>query len=193
MVWEGSQSLTLSPLFSLVSSSSVLQLLPFRNIGEPMFFKLHYECTLLCFYKLSLFYPGFHFFLTSGSQPLLSYDVHLPVIFCVYLFYFQPFLINCFYVSCFHQSCFFLCDPTWNFFFFFNCCSSTVVSIFIPPRLPAPPSPPPTLKPTQFGFVHVSFIYLPLCPPLSLSPFPSDCCQFVLSFSASDSILLACL
>ena len=81
---------------------------------------------------------------------------------------------------------------------FFYCCSSPVVSIFLPPRPPPQPSPPRTLKPTVFGFVHVSFIHvpwwlLPYFPPLSLYLLPSGYCQFVLYFNVSGYILLACL
>ena len=43
------------------------------------------------------------------------------------------------------------------FFLFFNCCSSTIVSIFTPLW-------PPTLEPTPFGFIHMSFIHVPWWP-----------------------------
>ena len=42
--------------------------------------------------------------------------------------------------------------------YFCYCCSNIVVSIFSPPCPLPHPTPPPTLKPTPFGFVHVSFI-----------------------------------
>ena len=52
-----------------------------------------------------------------------------------------------------------------------------------PPHPLHHPSPPPTLQPTPFGFVHVSFIHIPwwpfsLYPPLSLSPLLSGYCKF---------------
>ena len=50
---------------------------------------------------------------------------------------------------------FFLIFDT-SLFFFFYCRLSTIVSIFTPPYL----SLPPTLTPTPFGFVHVSFIHV---------------------------------
>ena len=77
---------------------------------------------------------------------------------------------------------------------FLHCCSSTVVSIFTPQHPSLHPFPPPTLKPTPFGFVHVSFIHVPSCPPhyqlLSLSLL-SAYCQIVLYFNVS-CILFAC-
>ena len=75
---------------------------------------------------------------------------------------------------------------TLLFIYLFYCCSSTVVSIFTPPQ-------PPTLDPTPFGFVPVSFILVPWWTfpnflPLSLSSLPYGYCQFVLYFSVSGYI-----
>ena len=60
------------------------------------------------------------------------------------------------------------------------------------------PFPSPTAILLPFGFVHVSFIYVPwwpfpYFPPLPFSSLPSGCCQFVLYFNVSGYILLACL
>ena len=80
---------------------------------------------------------------------------------------------------------------------FCYCCSSTFVFIFTSPHLLLHPSPPPTLEPTPFGFLHVSFIHGPWWPThyllLPLSLFLSDYCQIVLYFNVSAWILLACL
>ena len=89
------------------------------------------------------------------------------------------------------------------FLVFFNLFFLIVVqaqlSPFSPPHAPLPhSSPPSTLKPTPFGFIHVSFIYVPwkpfpYFPLLPCSLLPSGYCQFLLYFSVSGSILLACL
>ena len=81
---------------------------------------------------------------------------------------------------------------------FFYCCSSTIVSIFPPLLYPTPPTPPPTLNPTPlclcpWVLYTCSLMTLPLLSPISPSPVPSGYCQFVLYFSVSDYILLACL
>ena len=79
---------------------------------------------------------------------------------------------------------------------FFYCCSSTIVSIFTPPR--PPPAPPiPASHPWTYPLwlcpcvlYTCSLMTLPL---LSLSSLFSGNCQFVLYFSVSGCILLACL
>ena len=77
-------------------------------------------------------------------------------------------------------------------------CSIMVVCIY-PPPLPSNPSHPhlPPLLPPHLGFVHVSFIIIleKLSPfsPIIPSSFPSRYHQFVLNFSVSVYISLACL
>ena len=63
---------------------------------------------------------------------------------------------------------------------------------------PTQPSPLPTLDPTPFDFVHVSFIHVPenpspfsLFPPLS-PPLPSGYCLFLISMSLVIFCLLIC-
>ena len=78
-------------------------------------------------------------------------------------------------------------------YFFFYCCSSTVVSIFTPPRPLAPPIP--TLQPTPFGFICVSFIHVSwwdflYFPPLFLSPLPSG---YYHLFFISKFVVIFCL
>ena len=69
----------------------------------------------------------------------------------------------------------------YNQIFFLSFFLSVVqvqLSPFSPHHSPPPqPSPPSTLKPTPFGFFHVSFVYVPWWTfpyflPLSLSPTP---------------------
>ena len=69
---------------------------------------------------------------------------------------------------------------------------------FHPTMPPTPPVSSSHPRTYPLGVVHVSFIHVPwwsfpYFPPLSLSPIPSDYCQFVLNFNASSYILLACL
>ena len=84
-----------------------------------------------------------------------------------------------------------------NLFLFFYCSSSCLH--FHPTTCSLPhPSPPPTLEPTPFGFVPMSFIHVPwwsfpYYPLLSFSPLLSGYCQFVPFFNVSGRILLACL
>ena len=66
----------------------------------------------------------------------------------------------------------------------------------MPTTLPHP-SLPLSLEPTSFGFVYVSFTYLPWWlfpsfPPFFLFSLPSGHCQFVLYFNVS-GYLFACL
>ena len=74
------------------------------------------------------------------------------------------------------------------YLFIFYCCSGTVVSIS-----PLPHSPPPTLDPTPFAFVHVSFIYVP-CWSFPLSPtnplFPSFLVTVSLFFVSISLVIL---
>ena len=69
---------------------------------------------------------------------------------------------------------------------------------FLPHHVSPPhPSVPPTLEPTPFGFVHMSYIHVPwwpfpYCPLLSFSPLISGYCQFILYFNISSCILIAC-
>ena len=71
------------------------------------------------------------------------------------------------------------------------------LSLFSPHHSPqSHSSPPPTLKPIPFGFVHVSFIHapwwtFPCFSPLSLSVHPFGYYQFVLYFNVSGYILHA--
>ena len=56
------------------------------------------------------------------------------------------------------------CMDEWGFFIifiFYFFIVVLVVSICTPPWLPAPPSPPPSLKPIPFGFAPVFFIHVP--------------------------------
>ena len=79
----------------------------------------------------------------------------------------------------------------FNMYFYFllllkyNCLHSQ-------PTMPPHPSPPPTLEPTPFGFVHV-FLTAPPIIPYYPSPPSSLVSQIVLYFNASGCIFLACL
>ena len=93
----------------------------------------------------------------------------------------------------------FPCSQSFKLLFNFLTVVQVQLSTFSPNHSPPPHwSLPPTLDPTPFSFVHVSFIHVPwrpfpYFPPLSLSPLPSGYCQFVLYFKVSGCILLACL
>ena len=81
-------------------------------------------------------------------------------------------------------------------YFSFNC-SSTVVSIFPHHSPQPPPSAPPTLNPTPLWLCLCVFY---TCSSMTLLPFaliisshlPSGDCQFILNFSVSGYIFLAC-
>ena len=91
-----------------------------------------------------------------------------------------------------------------QFFFFcflkisFYYSSSTVVSIFTPPApCPTHPHLPPSNLPPLALSMCPLYMFLggpsPIFPHYPSPPNPSDYCQFVLYFSVSGYILLACL
>ena len=85
------------------------------------------------------------------------------------------------------------------YLFFIYCCSSTVVSIFAPllPLTPAIPTSHPWYYPLPLVLsMCPSYMFLKTLPlPHSIIPshLPSGHCQFVLNFTISHYILLACL
>ena len=85
-----------------------------------------------------------------------------------------------------------------SFIYLFFIVVQVQLSPFSSHHSPLPhPSPPPTLEPTSFAFVHVYFIHVPWWPfpifPYYSSPVLSGYCQSVLYFNVSGYILLACL
>ena len=98
-------------------------------------------------------------------------------------------------------------DKSWYFFFNYFIIIIIIIIVLLfkysclhflpttPPHPSHPHLPPSILAP--FGFVYVSFIYVPDNPsPFSCiipSHLLSGYCQFVLNFNVSGYILLACL
>ena len=160
-------------------------------------------------YQVRIIFSAFLCFLSHLRQVLKTkclprttwfHTSYIHMCVCLYLYMCMHTYVSCKVRITFPSYLFYIKDLKIGVFYgllFFYCCSSTVVSISPTTTPPHPTHPhlPPVILP-HFGFVHVSFLYIPWwpCPFFSpLSPPTSPLFTVSLFFISLSLALFVCL